>query len=238
MTVVGLRSSLSSSQKQEDQVDSELSRLFPSEVRVVEASGALCDAPLLPAEEDCVRDAVAKRRREFAMGRACARVALADFGIEGFPLLSGPNRAPIWPDGIIGSITHCDGLTAAAVARRGTLMGIGIDAEPAAPLDRDLAHLVCTEDERKWMETVRPPPNSDWGKVLFSAKEAVHKCTNPLNGVMLDFLQLSIEIVPELNSFCAHLQTDSHRGLIGFRRLQGRFMTSPSHVSTGAVVKS
>ena len=66
--------------------------------------------------------------------RTCARIALGRLGLPPAPLLSGPKREPLWPDGVVGSITHCDGYRAVAVARADQLASIGIDAEPHAEL--------------------------------------------------------------------------------------------------------
>ena len=125
-----------------------LESLF-SPVVVVEASGD--DAPvepLHPLEASFVRDAVPRRRREFAMGRACARRALARLGIENRPLLPGHDRAPVWPRGIVGSISHCEGFCAVAVARRDRTSSIGLDVELRVPLDVGLVQTICTPGER------------------------------------------------------------------------------------------
>src|SRR5262245_27478480 len=107
-----------------------LSSLFPA--GVIAASGDDCDGPIAlhPEGQPCVERAVAKRQAEFACGRRCARRALAMLGIENFPLVPGPHRAPLWPSGVVGSITHCTDLCAAVVARAGRIQSLGLDAEP------------------------------------------------------------------------------------------------------------
>lgn len=106
--------------------------LLPPNVAAAEAWEDPTDAGLFPDEEALVANAVAKRRSEFATARRCAREALARLGMPPAPILSGPKREPQWPVDVVGSITHCEGYRAAAVARAGDVRALGIDAEPHA----------------------------------------------------------------------------------------------------------
>jgi 4'-phosphopantetheinyl transferase EntD len=80
----------------------------------------------------------ADRQREFKNGRTYAKRALTAFGLPDAELPIGNNRAPIWPEGYIGSITHVrrgpDGVCAAAVARATDFVALGIDVEYATGL--------------------------------------------------------------------------------------------------------
>ena len=100
---------------------------------------------LFAQEAVAVDRAVPRRRAEFAAGRRCARAALARIGIPPAPLLRGEDREPLWPDGAVGSITHCAGYVAAAVAATEVMLSVGIDAEVHAP------------DSRRRAEPDRPP---------------------------------------------------------------------------------
>ena len=94
------------------------------------------DASLLyPEEAVSVAKAVPKRVGEFAAGRLCARRALAEFGITGVPLTMAPDRAPVWPESMVGSITHTRGLCAAVVAERRRFASLGIDVEVAGDVE-------------------------------------------------------------------------------------------------------
>jgi 4'-phosphopantetheinyl transferase EntD len=105
-----------------------LERILPATVRSVHTR---TDPPveLFPSEAALLVTAVEKRRQEFATVRHCARLALAELGVAPAPILPGIRGAPIWPDGIVGSMTHCTGYRAAAVGRTTQVGGIGIDAE-------------------------------------------------------------------------------------------------------------
>ncbi|MFM9368539.1 4'-phosphopantetheinyl transferase [Streptomyces sp. Da 82-17] len=140
------------------------------------ASGAY--AALFPAEAREVERAGEKRRREFAAARRCAHRALAALGLPAAPLLPGPDGAPVWPPGVTGSITHCDGYRAAAVARTDAVARLGIDAEPNAPLPRSVRHGITSPTERahlRRLDAVRPDVH--WDRLLFSAKEAFYKAS-------------------------------------------------------------
>ncbi|WP_394816075.1 4'-phosphopantetheinyl transferase family protein, partial [Clavibacter michiganensis] len=92
------------------------------------------DGGLAGDESDAVATALPGRRAEFVTGRVLARRALAALGRRPGSIPVARDGAPVWPAGIVGSITHCVGLRACAVGRRDEHAGIGIDATPARPL--------------------------------------------------------------------------------------------------------
>jgi enterobactin synthetase component D / holo-[acyl-carrier protein] synthase len=110
-----------------------IEQLVPAGV-VAEAFEDVPGEPVFLGEEDLVANAVESRRREFVTARRCAREALAKLGHAPTPIRSGPQREPLWPAGLVGSITHTSGFRAAAVAPRSVLSSVGIDTEPNCPL--------------------------------------------------------------------------------------------------------
>lgn len=146
---------------------------------------ATCDTPVeLPlAERRAIAGAVVSRRREFATTRALARAALAQAGGPVVALPVGPDRAPCWPPGWVGSLTHCEGLRAAVVAPAEAVAAIGIDAEPLSVLGTSVAAAVLDSDERRLAAELGPH-----GPVtVFSAKEALFKAWYPATKRWLDF---------------------------------------------------
>ena len=111
-----------------------LRSLVPRVVQIRETFDVNCEVALRPDEARFVADAVDARRREFALGRSLAHEALRAIGAPAGPIEVGAHREPLWPAGTVGSITHCDGYVGAAVAARGDVRSVGVDAEPAAPL--------------------------------------------------------------------------------------------------------
>ncbi|MFJ8545593.1 4'-phosphopantetheinyl transferase [Streptomyces sp. NPDC093586] len=171
--------------------------LLPDTVVAVEAHD-LDDAghsPLYPEEAALVERAVAKRRREFAVVRSCARRAMRKLGVAPQPVLPGERGAPRWPDGLVGSMTHCDGYCAAALARATDLASLGIDAEPDGPLPDGVLSAVSLPGEVERLRRLAGEhPGVHWERLLFSAKESVYKAWFPLTGQWLDFAEADIEI--------------------------------------------
>jgi 4'-phosphopantetheinyl transferase EntD len=134
------------------------------------------ESDLLPSEARYVAGSVPRRRREFAAGRRCARALLAQLGECPQPLLPGRDRAPIWPTGIVGSIGHAGTWIAVAVARRGRILGVGIDVEPDEPLEQALWSEVLSPSELQRLRFVAAADRGRHARLLFSAKEALYKC--------------------------------------------------------------
>src|SRR5262245_58943824 len=86
----------------------------------------------LPDEEPLIARSVLKRRNEFVTVRHCARVALGELygerDVPPVPILKGDKGEPCWPDGVVGSLTHCTGYRGAVVGRVGQVRSVGIDA--------------------------------------------------------------------------------------------------------------
>jgi 4'-phosphopantetheinyl transferase EntD len=180
---------------------SAMAALLPPEVAVVEAGPEMWDETLLlPEEEVAMARAVIGRRREFAAGRASARAAMRRLGVEAISIPAAPDRSPIWPPGLAGSITHCEGYCAAAVARAEDVLSLGIDAERHLPLPEGVERLVCTEPERAWIAE-RGPDGIQWGLVVFSAKESYYKVWRPLARSWLDYLGAELRIDPDGGTF-------------------------------------
>lgn len=169
--------------------------LLPAAVVTVDAFDDPADTVLLPEEEPLVARATETRRREFATTRGCARRALAGLGVPPASLLSGPRREPLWPDGVVGSLTHCAGYRAAAVARRRDLASLGIDAEPHDTLPAGVLDRVALPAERDALD--RLPAGICWDRLLFSAKESVYKAWYPLAGRWLGFSDARVDLWPD-----------------------------------------
>lgn len=184
--------------------------ILPISVSAVECRGDVSGVDLFPEEEKAVRNAVAKRQREFATVRVCARQALAQLGYESVSLAPGELGSPEWPTGVAGSMTHCDGYRAAAVARLSDVSSIGIDAEPAEPLPEGVLGLVARREEWNSLdELTREFSGTPWGRVLFSAKEAIYKAWFPITRQVLGFEDAIVDIDPESDTFRARVCRDA-----------------------------
>lgn len=170
--------------------------LFPDPCVYVLTS-AVSDAALAfmsDREAASIADAVPKRRREFATARALAREGLEQFfSLHDFNLLNDKDRAPIWPQGIAGSLSHSS--TRAWVALVDATYGsIGIDGENGAKLERSLWHLTLCDEEITYLETLKTSIQERRALVIFSAKEALYKAQFPWSHKFVDFMAVQIRL--------------------------------------------
>jgi 4'-phosphopantetheinyl transferase EntD len=208
-----------------------LASLLPPEVAVEEVFGDPEDAMLLPSEEAVIARAVDKRRLEYTTTRHLARIALGRLGLPPVAIGTGGNREPLWPAGIVGSMTHCRGFRAVAVARVGSVVdvvsvgargavraagasgavaGLGIDAEPHAPLPEGVFDTIARPDEMPALAALAAErPQVRWDRLVFSAKESVYKAWFPVARRWLGFGEASVDFAPsdELSgTFTARIQ--------------------------------
>jgi 4'-phosphopantetheinyl transferase EntD len=153
--------------------------------------------PLL--EQQLVAGATPGRRREFATARLTARRALARAGLPVVPIPTGKFGEPRWPPGVVGSITHCAGYRAAAVARAGDVPVLGIDAEPDLPLPSGVLEAITRPAELARLRALdrAAPGRAPWGRLLFSAKESAYKAWFPLGRRRLDFVEADADIAAD-----------------------------------------
>jgi 4'-phosphopantetheinyl transferase EntD len=208
----------------------------------VEAAEAFADDPaavLFPDELAVVATASQRRRREFATARGCAHAALARLGLPSAAVRADRMGAPLWPEGVVGSITHCSGYRAAAVAPAGQVAALGLDAEPNRPLRADgLLDYITTEQERARLAVLAGQvPGVCWDKLLFSAKEAVYKAWYPLAGCRLDFRSADLVIDPHQGTFTARLLVPGPPvGGSPLTTLSGRWLAGRGLLVTAVVI--
>jgi len=181
----------------------QISRLFPNPVGV--AALRLSDRvfPLFPEEERAISEAVPKRRREFSAGRHCARLAMAQLGYAGCAIPSGIDRAPIWPSGLIGSITHSERYCAVTIARSHHFKSIGIDLEAIKAVPAEVSERVLRPDEIDPLDLGASPDGADWLTLHFCLKEAAYKAFYHLFRRIIDFQEMKISVNRRARSFFA-----------------------------------
>ncbi|WP_137702263.1 4'-phosphopantetheinyl transferase family protein [Marimonas lutisalis] len=177
-----------------DQLEAALGAVLPGEVAVAVEDPSAGDAGLFAAEAAAVARAVPKRRAEFAAGRRAAHRAMEALGHLAAPVTMEANRAPVWPDGLIGSISHCNGGCAALVARGADLRAVAIDLEDNTNLPREVLPMVCLPAERAWIDRLAPERRMWAARLIFSAKECAYKLQFPITRKMLDFADLQVDI--------------------------------------------
>lgn len=185
--------------------------------------------------------AVRKRQIEFLAGRYCARHALRRCAPEheASVVASGPFREPLWPAGIVGSITHTGGIASAAVARRVHARSIGLDAEPIVD-PRAVASLL--ESIVRTGELAPITLATGWSAAIaltavFSAKEALFKCLFPEVRRYFDFRDAWLDsFALENGSFRIRLLESLAPSLPAGRTFAGRFTLGAGAVHTAIVL--
>ncbi|HEX9043290.1 MAG TPA: 4'-phosphopantetheinyl transferase superfamily protein [Trebonia sp.] len=214
-----------------------IEKILPPTAACAEAFADPAGTVLFPEEEALLAGAAASRRREFATGRHCARTALAALGVAPAPVLRGAKGAPLWPPGIVGSITHCAGYRAVAVARARDMLAIGVDAEPDEDLPHGVLNIVSLPGERERLRALAAAaPGTCWDRLLFSAKESVYKAWFPLTGRWLGFEDADITVNAD-GTFDARLPADAaDAGGFPLTRFAGRWLASGGLILTAVTV--
>jgi enterobactin synthetase component D len=180
-----------------------IARLFPGGVAATLSCGAGSPEVLFPVERSCIEGAAKKRREEFAAGRLCARLALSHFGYAATPILPGPDRAPLWPPGALGSISHSGERCVAIVGLRNQFRGLGIDIERIGSLDPSLWPSVFVTSEIEWLNHLDAVLRQTMSTVLFCAKEAFYKCQYQIWNRWLDFADVTVTVGESGLTICA-----------------------------------
>jgi 4'-phosphopantetheinyl transferase EntD len=201
----------------EDDLAAALARLV-SRPDIAVAAVRAGEHTLYPEEQTFVARAVPARRADFAAGRTAARRALGALGIEPRAIPSGERRAPVWPEGTVGSISHSGGWAVAAVARSSDVFALGLDIEVAAPLPEDVEALVVGPRDRLGSSNYR-------ATIAFSAKESVYKALQPARGWLLEFADVELE-----------LEGESFTAIARSMRLGGRWSIEQGMIATIAIV--
>ncbi|WP_107450303.1 4'-phosphopantetheinyl transferase family protein [Streptomyces silvensis] len=209
-------------------------------VFVVETGEDPAEAVLFPEEAAYVAKAVPKRKNEFTTARHCARTALGRIGLPPAPILRGDNGEPVWPAGVVGSMTHCLGYRAAVVARSGEVLSLGVDAEPAEVLkDAGVLELVSDEVERAMLSRLAAADTSvPWDRLLFSAKETVYKTWFPLTKRWLGFEEARLDIRAD-GTFSAEVLVDAPVVAgVALSRFSGTWLVRDGIVVTAIVMRA
>jgi 4'-phosphopantetheinyl transferase EntD len=185
------------------------------------------DYPLMPGE--VLPHAVPARLREFAAGRHAARMAMQAAGLPAVALPMGADRAPLWPDGVIGSLTHTRSLCLAVAGQAGAPSGIGIDLEPATPLQRNLWDSILLPEEQIALMRAPVDQRGLLAKTVFSAKEAAYKAQYPTSRTLFGFEVMVIELAED--RFTAIFRDPIPPFAAGYR-IKGRIIVTDGHIVT------
>jgi 4'-phosphopantetheinyl transferase EntD len=208
-----------------------LEDLLPAGAVAFECDGDGDVAQLAPAELAHCAGASVKRLAEFAAGRACAKAALRAAGVPSEALLPGVERAPQWPRGITGSITHTSGFCSAAVVTGAFARAVGIDAERIGRVDADMFGLLFTQRELQGLSRRQIGERATHATILFSAKESFYKLQFPAHRQWIDFTDVEVDV--EERSFRVRASDGFTPAFADLARCIGRYYVDGSLVITG-----
>jgi 4'-phosphopantetheinyl transferase EntD len=215
-----------------------IANLFPEGVVAFEGKDVAATEHLFDTERYCVEHAVESRLQEFASGRACARAALAQLGLSAMPIPAGPDRAPIWPLGYAGSISHANG-HCVAVATRTTqrnhgLTSLGVDIEQLGVVTPDLWPQLMHSKEIERLQALSEMERTLTATLVFSAKEAFYKAQFPLTRSWLDFDDVVVEVCAQ--TYVVHINNTDLPIARWAQTFEGRFLVEPTHVVTAMAI--
>jgi len=169
------------------------------------APGVICAAVVFPVTEVSLLDfqrfgirpperlmnMVMKRRCEYLAGRISAKTALEQLGVYDQQVIRGDSGCPVWPQGIVGSVTHTDSLAISCVSKVDHVKALGVDAEGilTCELANELAPQLLTAQDKRYSSSL---PFNYFVTLIFSAKEAIYKALYPSVGVFFGFEAVSL----------------------------------------------
>lgn len=214
----------------------ELLGFFSDVVAFAELPQSAPTDPLFPEERTAIEKAVDKRKREFELGRTCARRALTQLGIAPRALPMNADRSVTWPSEAWGTITHADNFYAAAAVLRKHARGIGIDAEVRARVAPHLWSHIASEREIAWF---RKAPNAQQANeratLLFSAKESFYKAQFCASRAWVGFHDAELWF-DDAGNFEVELLIDAGDAYARGARFRGRYLLLQQHVLTQLIV--
>ena len=213
-----------------------LDALFPPGVAVALSLSAGHTTELWAGELASAASFAPARLVEFRHGRTCARRALARLGHAPADIPAGTSREPLWPPGIVGSISHAGEAAAAVVARASDFLALGLDLEIASALDPELVSSICRVEEVDRILTEA----RDVGyraKMVFSMKEATYKALWPSLRLFLDFHDIEIRLSAQGSRFAVTSRSDRCPAELA-ARIEGRCVLSGDFYAAGAAIRA
>ncbi|MFW7380899.1 MAG: 4'-phosphopantetheinyl transferase family protein [Oligoflexus sp.] len=189
-----------------------------------------------------LKQAIAKRRLDYLAGRYCARLALKNLGFSTteYMITTGPSRAPQWPTGYLGAITHTKSYAAAIVGKKSDWLGLGLDAEVIVDESKpSLVRHVCRPEEFEKLQGLDLFSDQVLFTLIFSAKESLFKALYPTVQNYFGFQAAHIiKIDQESGHFIIELAEKIHPDITAPTSFNGRFIQLNDKVVTLIKIKS
>jgi enterobactin synthetase component D len=187
---------------------------------------------------DALGRAVSKRRVEYCAGRFCAREALRICGaVDAETAIgAGPHGEPLWPAGVVGTITHTHEFASAAVALTRDARAIGLDAERMTDLRPEVLDYIALPAEVEALTLASRLSADTVASIVFSAKETLFKCLYAEVGRYFDFRDALVDLLNPEGRFNVRLLVELTPRLVPGTSFAGRFSIADGRVHTAIVV--
>ncbi|UCH94839.1 MAG: 4'-phosphopantetheinyl transferase superfamily protein [Candidatus Aminicenantes bacterium] len=159
--------------------------------------------PEVPIDDRALSPRASRKRvLEFRLGRAAAAEAMSHLIPRPVSVGKARSGEPLWPNHIVGSITHKRFVAAAVVAAKNHIQSIGIDLEDIKDhVNLEIAQRFSTEKELRWIHALDNRPAALKLKMLFSAKESLYKTIFQWKQEPLGSKTMELTDVPGSNIF-------------------------------------
>ncbi len=210
--------------------------LFDESIAVAVTDPRSAHNRALPQESGPMARMASIRQKAYTAGRSAAHSAMRELGHPVAPVLMAPDRAPVWPRGLTGSISHSQTCCIAAIGHMDRVAALGVDVEEDSDLDHDLLSTVCTVDERAWLSVLPQAQAGVMAKLIFSAKECAYKCQYSRSKTLFGFDTLCVTPAPVSGRFEATFLSDIPHFPVG-TRLSGRFAIEDGLIITAMTIR-
>lgn len=146
---------------------------------------------LFSEEKAICEDYEPRRLEEFSKGRYCAHQCLEVLNKQQ-AVGKRPDGSPIWPEGIIGSISHSQNLAGAMLSNKRTHASLGMDIEQIGRITPDLWPVLFGTYELKLIGDQPLELQNRFSTILYSLKEAFYKMQYPITKEGMESKDLQI----------------------------------------------
>ena len=184
----------------------------------------------LPVE---LENAVPERLSDYLAGRVCAQRLLQLLGFGARSIIpTGVNREPIWPIGVVGSISHSANLAVCVAAVDSDVLGVGIDIEQEIPpaIAAEISRQLVNSEEDTVIRNYFDAYNHGL-TIVFSAKESFYKAAYPQVQRFFDFSAVRVVSVDGTKVVLSVSETLSDRFQVGHR-------IAVNYTATGADIQT
>lgn len=152
-----------------------------------------------PAE---IGRAFVKRKAEFFAGRYCAKRSLSLLDGTIADIHISPQRYPLWPVHVVGSISHSGNQAIAVTARKVDMRGLGVDIqyEVDSTTCKAIKNQIIFGNEEEIILKCDEINIKTLFTIVFSAKESFFKAAFAEVGRYFDFSAVSVTKIDQRNS--------------------------------------